>query len=391
MEKHLHIICFTVPYPADYGGVYDLFYKLEALKKNNIKIHLHCFDYGRGKQEILNSLCESVNYYERNISKKYLFSNLPFIVKSRQNKDLINNLKKDRYPILMEGIHATAVLLDPSFNKRVCIVRLHNIEHRYYYELSKSTSIFDRKKWYYLREAYLLKKHEAAIAEKAKFITVSLNDKDVWAATHPGSSVDYVPVFLPPWNDVQSKPGFGTYCLYHGDLSIGLNAKAVNWLLKKVYKNLDVRIVIAGKNPSKKLIKKILRTPNATLVPDLPDEKLNELIQQAHVHLLPAFSDTGIKLKLLHALFIGRHCIVNSIMIKGTKLEEFCHVATTADEWRQRIEQLYHQPFFEQENIDRKKNLSFIFNNNNNSKQLIDLIWDEKAKPPEESGGLYNV
>ena len=49
-EKHLHIVCLDVPYPVDYGGVFDLFYKIKALSEAGVKIHLHCFEYGRGQQ-----------------------------------------------------------------------------------------------------------------------------------------------------------------------------------------------------------------------------------------------------------------------------------------------------------------------------------------------------
>ena len=30
-ENHLHIISFDVPYPANYGGVIDVFYRVKAL------------------------------------------------------------------------------------------------------------------------------------------------------------------------------------------------------------------------------------------------------------------------------------------------------------------------------------------------------------------------
>ena len=32
-EQHLHIITHDVPYPADFGGVVDLFYKIKWLSK----------------------------------------------------------------------------------------------------------------------------------------------------------------------------------------------------------------------------------------------------------------------------------------------------------------------------------------------------------------------
>ena len=30
-DHHLHIIAFNVPYPANYGGVIDVFYRIKAL------------------------------------------------------------------------------------------------------------------------------------------------------------------------------------------------------------------------------------------------------------------------------------------------------------------------------------------------------------------------
>jgi hypothetical protein len=65
-EKKLHIVCHDVPWPADYGGVVDLFYKLKALHAEGVKIILHCFLYGeRSRQDELNKYCEEVHYYKR--------------------------------------------------------------------------------------------------------------------------------------------------------------------------------------------------------------------------------------------------------------------------------------------------------------------------------------
>ncbi len=65
MDKHLHIITHDVPYPADFGGVIDLFYKIKTLHELGIKIHLHCFTGKRTQQEELNKYCVSVKYYPR--------------------------------------------------------------------------------------------------------------------------------------------------------------------------------------------------------------------------------------------------------------------------------------------------------------------------------------
>jgi hypothetical protein len=54
LDKHLHIVCLDIPYPADYGGVVDLFYKIKSLHQLGVKIHLHCFTKDREPQDELN-------------------------------------------------------------------------------------------------------------------------------------------------------------------------------------------------------------------------------------------------------------------------------------------------------------------------------------------------
>ena len=125
IERKLHIICHDVPWPADYGGVVDLFYKLKALHAEEIKIILHCFLYGQRKEEaVLNQYCEEVHYYKRLIGWKGFSFTKPYIVQSRANPELLKNLLKDDHPVLMEGVHCTAFLYQlRQNNKKVFLVR----------------------------------------------------------------------------------------------------------------------------------------------------------------------------------------------------------------------------------------------------------------------------
>ena len=54
MDKNLHVISFDIPWPVNYGGVIDVFYKITALAGLGVKIHLHCFEYGRKESKELN-------------------------------------------------------------------------------------------------------------------------------------------------------------------------------------------------------------------------------------------------------------------------------------------------------------------------------------------------
>ena len=122
-DSKLHIISFDIPYPPDYGGVIDIFYKLKALHEEGVKVILHCYEYGRRPSMELNHYAEEVYYYPRKSAKSLLFNTYPFIVLTRNAPELRLNLLKDDYPILMEGLHSTFFLNDPAFIKRNMVVR----------------------------------------------------------------------------------------------------------------------------------------------------------------------------------------------------------------------------------------------------------------------------
>ena len=375
MEKHLHIISFTVPYPADYGGVIDLFYKLPALQAQGVQIHLHCFDYGRGEQPELEKYCFSVNYYERYQGHKAVSNTIPYIVSSRKNEQLLQTLLKDDHPVLMEGVHCTWLLMDPRFTNRKCFVRLHNVEYQYYKEIAHHSSA-PLKKLYYWLESRLLKAYEKMIAVKAGFWAVTEKDAAVYRNELGCKHIQYLPLYLPDWN-VRCLEGMGAYCLYHGDLGVDANEKAAIWLLEKIFSRLQGPFVIAGKNPSEKLSKLVHETEHACLVANPTENEMQDMIAKAQINILPSYTTTGIKIKLLNALFNGRHCVVNEATIAGSGLAAACHTGTSANAFREIIAQLYHQPFSTEEIELRKRLLNSMFNNEANAKLQVKWIWGE--------------
>jgi len=372
-DKHLHIVCLDVPYPVDYGGVFDLFYKIKSLHDLGINIHLHCFEYGRGKQEELNKYCSSVNYYQRKNFKNSFSLRLPYIVSSRANQSLLINLLKDDYPVLLEGIHCTYFLNSGELNNKKIFVRLHNVEYNYYNELSNSTKSFF-KKVYYKLESFLLKKHEKNIANKAMFIAVSEKDKETYKQKFDAKNIEYLPVFL-PFTDLKSETGTGTFCLYHGNLSVTENEKAALWLMENVFNSLDIPFVIAGKNPSKYLESRAHNNENICVIANPSTKDMDDLIRKAQVHLLPSFNKTGIKIKLLNALFNGRFVITNNAAVEETELATLCKIAETPSEYKKITEELFHSLFTEKDISQRKKILEGSYNNHANALQLIKWIW----------------
>jgi glycosyltransferase involved in cell wall biosynthesis len=372
-DRHLHIVCLDVPYPVDYGGVFDLFHKIRALHGAGVRVHLHCFEYGRGRQPILNEYCEEVRYYCRHEGHKGFSHRLPYIVCSRSNGQLLERLLEDDYPILLEGIHCTYLLNDERFDGRKIVLRLHNVEYKYYRQLYLSEKSL-LKKIYYLHESNLLRQYEHRIAARVRIVAVSPKDKEQYIQEFSAPDIDTIPVFL-PFEQVLSKEGTGCFCLYHGNLSVAENEQVVLWLLKKVFTSAEMPFIISGKNPSAKLSRLIAQYPQACLIPNPSEEELQDLIAKAQVNILPSFNCTGIKLKLLNALFNGRHCIVNQDAVEGTGLQDTCHVATSAEDIRELLTELCARPFTQDEITTRKKVLEGLYDQKANLEKLMHAIW----------------
>ena len=372
-ERHLHIITYDVPWPADNGGLIDLFYKIKTLHQSGVKIYLHCFVNKRPPQEELKKYCETIYYYKRQANLMHFSFRLPFIVNSRKNDELIRNLKKDNYPILIEGIHCSYYLYAGKLTNRIVLLRLHNAEFEYYHHLALHEKNV-LKKFYYSHESRLLKKYEKQLANKVKIAAVSEQDVQLYRKVFNANDIAHLPVFV-PYTVAAGKEGKGCYCLYHGNLSINENEEAAIWLLQNVFNKLQIPFVIAGKNPSQRLSFMAHEHPHTCLVANPCDKELQDMIAKAQVNILPSMNNTGVKLKLLNALFNGRHCLVNRAGVEGTGLKHICQIAEDADDFKTAISYLYDIPYEAAENEQRQHLLGELYSNQKNLEKIVAVFW----------------
>jgi len=372
-DLHLHIVSFDIPYPANYGGVIDVYYKAKALAEKGVKVHLHCFQYGRKPSTELTDLFYEVKYYKRDISKKHLFKSIPYIVSSRISNELKANLRKDKHPILMEGLHTSSLLESKTLHKgRKMIVRPHNIEHEYYQNLAKVESdIF--KKYYFYNESVKLKRYESILKKADLLLAISKNDEAYFKQFY--NNVAFVPAFH-PFKTVDCKLGKGDFVLYHGNLSVAENTNAVKFLISNVFNDIDIPLKIAGLNPPKNLINLINNGHgrDVELISNPDDKTLDDLIKNAQINISITAQKTGLKLKLLNTLYNGRHCLVNEKMLSGSKLDELCIIANDHASMKRKVKSLFKKEFNETNIQTRKQKLTTIYNNGHNVEHLIELI-----------------
>ncbi|MEO1714391.1 MAG: glycosyltransferase family 1 protein, partial [Bacteroidota bacterium] len=191
-NQQLHIVSLNVPYPADYGGVIDIFYKVRALHDLGVQIHLHCYDYGRGPQAKLEELCASVHYYPRATGWRSQLSTLPYIIRSRSSKALLNRLQADKFPILLEGLHTAYWFIKGALAPERIFLRSHNVEHDYYRALAQQSKGWRR--WYFQKEAWQLEQVLSQLPPVTRIAAISPPDTAYYQKRWPNT------FWLPPFH-----------------------------------------------------------------------------------------------------------------------------------------------------------------------------------------------
>lgn len=369
LRNRLHIVSFDVPYPADYGGAIDVYYKIKALKNAGVEIYLHCFEYGRGEQSHLKELCREVWYYPRNTGLKGFSLNKPYIVNSRKQNLLLTRLQEIDAPILFEGVHTTYYLNHPALQHHRKAIRIHNIESDYYKQLATRENNLIKKSYYNI-ESGLLDYYERKMNAAEAFFSLSMDDEKHFAGMYPLAIHRFIAPFH-PYNKVTSLSGTGNYCLYHGNLSHPENIEAALFLLTRVFNKTDIPFIIAGRNPAN-IIKEHCNVHNhCKLIANPSQDEMSRLIANAQIHVMPTFQQSGMKLKLLYALYNGRHIIATPQMIAGTGLNELCTTSNTPTDFINNINYLMPVEFTDTDITKRETALQLHYTNTANAQKII--------------------
>ncbi|MEL6922717.1 MAG: glycosyltransferase family 1 protein [Bacteroidota bacterium] len=369
MPEYLHIVSFDVPYPPNYGGVIDVYFKIQALFACGVKPILHCFqNRGRRASDRLTQYCDRVHFYNRSSSLLSSFSPSPYSVRTRRSKILLQRLLQDNHPILFEGLQSCDLIGHPKLKHRLKAVRMHHVEWEYY-KGRAAIETNPQKVASYLLESKKLKSFEKQVLQHAdRIFALSPNDTEYFIHQRKNTS------YIPPFHDneqVNGTAGRGDFVLFHGKLSVKDNERVAFYLIDNVFSELNVPLVIAGLHPSNELRAAAGKYNNIRVRGNLSDGRMAELIETAHINCLLSYHDSGMKLKLLNALFKGRFCLVNEDMVKGNGLAELCVLGRNKLDYQNAVIDMMNREYPQSEVERRKAILETRFMNLDNAKRLL--------------------
>ena len=109
---------------------------------------------------------------------------------------------------------------------------------------------------------------------------------------------------------------------------------------------------------------------------NLEDAEMMDLIRNAQINVMVTDQPTGLKLKLLNALYNGRFCLVNDNMVRGTALGSLCVVAEEPEQFIIEIKRLMKEDFTEEDIEERDEALKELYRNEENAQTLIQSIFN---------------
>jgi hypothetical protein len=385
MQRSINIISGQIPCPNTPGDAQQTYWIIGGLCAAGIDVHLYTFKEEAASTEAtmdgtidpttdpkLLEICASITSYPVNKGHRNFSFSVPYAAAQYQNGQLVNDLAKNNFPILIEGMGPCSLALSKKLTNKKIWVRLLTFAPGYFGYLQERSKA-PLKKLYYQREAVLSKKLLKKINQRVQWIVPSVSDKTTLENVFLGGNISTLALFNNN-NTITSKTGLGNYCLFQGNLADAATHKTAVWLLTHVFHNLTVPFVITGNNPAPALIELAHKQPHTCIVANPSAPERIDMIEKAQIILQPSFIKHGPDEALLEGIKMGRHCITNS-KTTGSPYAPCYHQGSSASAFQEIIIQLYHFPFSEEEIETRKKIIATEKSNTALTSEFANIIW----------------
>ncbi len=337
MKKHFtpkKILQVTnrLPYPLNDGGNIGIYYITKMLAQKGNEVHLLSLNTKKHyhSPKPLESMAK---VYTVDIDTTVtgwgvltgFFYEIPYNIRRFESAEfrnqLINLVKTEDFDIIqLEGVYLALYLEDirKHCDSKV-VLRAHNVENQIWGRLAAQNSNL-LKKAYYRHLSKGIEQFEAKNAPKFDgIIPVTEVDAQYFKRHAPQTPLKSVPagIDFSVYPLPNTAPKSQTLCML-GSLEWQPNVEAVYWMVEEVMplllkKKPEVSLHIAGKNPPQSL----LDLKAEGMVMHGMVDSAQEFLNTYDILIVPLFSGSGMRLKIVEAMAYGKCIITTSIGVEG--------------------------------------------------------------------------
>ena len=260
---------------------------------------------------------------------KNLFSKKSYHVERFISKDFSNRLeevlKADTYDVVQLETLFMVPYVDTirKHSKASIVLRAHNVEYLIWERMAKSTRFF-LKRAYIKHLARTLRNYELnAISHVDGIAAITRKDAAFFRKYCATPTVDIpfgvYPEQFPTRFDIEGKPTF-----YHiGSMNWMPNEEGIRWFIDDcmeavLEKTPDFVFHLAGRHTPEWL--RMLKNPHVDVVGEVPDAK--EFVSNHDVAIVPLLSGSGIRIKIIESMAMGKTVITTQIGAEGILYDE---------------------------------------------------------------------
>jgi len=259
----------------------------------------------------------------------------------------------------------------------IVVMRSHNVEHEIWERISYHTR-FLPKKWYLRHLTNKLRQYEVAqLSNYDLLVAISERDMQVFKKLgyqKPGivtpigiDGADYHPNYL--------NPGGKLSLGFIGSLDWMPNQEGLQWFLDYVWPEVhrrfpDLEFHVAGRNTPDWMLQ--LQIPNVTFHGEVPSA--TEFINSHPMMVVPLLSGSGMRVKILEGMALGRTVLTTSMGLEGIHARNNREVliADTPQAFIRAIARCYDNPMLVKQISQRAR--AFALQNYDNREIAINLL-----------------
>ena len=246
-------------------------------------------------------------------------------ISERFKKKLKQLLEKEHFDVVqLEMLYMTPYVETIRENSKAMIVlRAHNVEHKIWERISKETKFF-LKRWYINHLAKTLKEYELNALETVDGIAAITRKDAAYFRKYCSKPIIDIPYgvypeeFTPKY-EIEGKPKF-----YHiGSMNWMPNEEGIRWFIdevlpKTVEKVPDFVYHLAGRSMPEWLT--TLKSLHVNVIGEVPDAKA--FVAQHDVAIVPLLSGSGIRIKIIESMAMGKTVITTRVGAEGILYDE---------------------------------------------------------------------
>jgi polysaccharide biosynthesis protein PslH len=330
------LITHRVPFPADGGYSIVIHQTIKGLIELGCDITLFSLNTTKHDikaKEIKDPLFKKVKFIQFKIDNrvkakdafKNLFTDQSYNITRFYETECANKLgyllRTQNFDIVQfEGLQVVPYL-DVVINnsKAKLIYKAHNIEHQIWKKLSVKEVFFIKKIYYHFLSQRLQNLEFKILNRFDALLTISFVDEHFFKSIGCKIPIHTFPVALDLADYKNNYPISPEKSVgYIGSMDWRPNIEGLSWFLDRVWPSIqqlkaDIYFHLAGKN----IPKQFIITGDKTFILEGEVANSAEFMGKRHVLIVPLLSGSGMRVKIIEAMALGKCVIATSIAAEG--------------------------------------------------------------------------